>query len=52
MGFDLSWDTLAILKRGMRIHYAELLPRIIVFERNKQAGVPLVNTGCSVMYLW
>ena len=48
MGFDLSWDTLAILKGGMRIHYGgadptrdrgctELLPRI-VFQWNKQAG--------------
>ena len=48
MGFDLSWDTLAIMKGGMRIHYSgadptrdrgctELLPHIVVFKWNEQA---------------
>ena len=57
MGFDLSWDTLAILKKGMRIHYVgvdpkryldctELLPRIVVFERNTQAPLDLNCTYC------
>ena len=54
MSFDLSWDTIAVLKGGMSIHYSgvdptrdtcrsctELLPRIVAFEWNKQAASAL-----------
>ena len=50
MGFDLSWNTLAIVKGGIDYGSAdptryrgctELLPRIVVFERNKQAASAL-----------
>ena len=48
MSFDLSWDTLAALKGGIRIHYSgadvmrdrQLLPRTVVLEWNKQAASP------------
>ena len=33
MGFDLSWDTLAILKGGMRIH--------------KDGADPMRDKGCT-----
>ena len=47
MSFDLSWDTLTVLKGGMRIHYrgadpprgsgcTELLRRVVVFNWKKQ----------------
>ena len=62
MSFDFSWDTLAVLKGGMRIHYSgayptrdsgctELLPHVVVFNWNKQARLPFLNSGSSVMYL-
>ena len=52
MGFDLPWDVLATLERGMRIHCAganppgnrgctKLLTRIIILKWNKQAASAL-----------
>ena len=52
MGFDLPWDALPTLDRGMRIHYGganpqgnrgctKLLTRIIVLKGNKQAAYAL-----------
>ena len=46
MGFDLPWDILAALERGMRIHYGgaypprnrgciELFARIVVLKKDK-----------------
>ena len=46
MGFDLPWDILATLDRGVRIHYSgaypprnqgctELLARIVILKRDK-----------------
>ena len=59
MSFDLSLDILAVLMGSMRIHYSgadpsedrgctELLPRIVVFEWNKQAA----NINLSVLHFF
>ena len=66
MGFDLPWDVLATLDRGMKIHYGganppgnrgctKLLTCIIVLKGNKQAASASsqfwVLSHVSVMYL-
>ena len=62
MSFDLSWDTLAALKGGMRIHNSgadlmryrdcnELPPSAVVLEWNKQAASALLNSAQPLIFL-
>ena len=63
MGFDLSWDTLAILAVGIRIHYGGADPReieaalsffftLLSLNGSNKRQLSFLNSGCSVMYLW
>ena len=63
MSFDLFWDTLAVLKGGMRIHYSgadpsrdsgctELIPTLLSLTGINKRRLPFLISGCLVMYLW
>ena len=58
MGFDLPWDILATLERGMRIHcgdvYLEIeaalssLPALLPLKGINKRRLPFLTSGCSV----
>ena len=63
MSFDLSWDTLAVLKGGMGMYDSgadptrdrgctQLLPCVVVFEWNKQAPLTLGAQSCVCDNIW